>query len=156
MKIIGLILMVKIMSEHEQVEVKIDDDFYISVDEGLEDIIKNFFHWEIETCNSCIDMNGSIWIEFCDFNDWKQFLQLALRNNIVINGANHERETLWDFLQKKAKVSLVFDEEVIETPNIQDAVIGTGVLIICVGLNFPKELLNNFKKLFFEVLPTVN
>ena len=40
------------MTEHEQVEVKIDDDFYIYVDEGLDDIIKNFFHWEIETCNS--------------------------------------------------------------------------------------------------------
>jgi len=141
------------MAEHKQLEVKIDDDFYISVDEGLEDIIKNFFHWEIETCNSCIDMNGSIWIEFCDFNDWKQFLQLALHNDILINGDSYKRETLWDFLQKKAKVTLVFGEEVIENPNIEDAVIGTGVLVICVGLHFPKELLNGFKELFFEVLP---
>ncbi|MGA2675582.1 MAG: hypothetical protein ACLQG5_11100 [Methanobacterium sp.] len=141
------------MTEHEQVEVKIDDDFYIYVDEGLDDIIKNFFHWEIETCNSCIDMNGSIWIEFCDFNDWRKFLKLTLRNNIEVNGANHKRETLWDFFQNKSKVKLVFDEEVIKNPNIEDDVIGTGVLIICVGLTFPKELLNNFKKLFFEVLP---
>ncbi len=141
------------MTEHEQIEVKIDDEFYIYVDEGLDDVIKNFFHWEIETCNSCIDMNGSIWIEFCDFNHWKKFLELTLRNNIAINDTNHKRETLWDFLQNKSKVKLVFDEEVIENPNIEDAIIGTGVLIICVGLTFPKELLNDFKKLVFEVLP---
>ncbi len=77
----------------------------------------------------------------------EKFLQLALRNNITINDTNHKRETLWDFFQNKSKVNLVFDEEVIENPNIEDAVIGTGVLIICVGLTFPKELLNNFKKL---------
>jgi hypothetical protein len=141
------------MTEHEQVEIKIDENFYINVDEGLDNVIKNFFHWEIETCNSCIDMNGSIWIEFCDFNDWRKFLKLALHNNIEVNGANHERETLWDFFQNKSNVKLVFDEEVIENPNIEDDVIGTGVLIICVGLTFPKELLNDFKKLFFEVLP---
>jgi len=39
------------------------------VDEGLEDIIKNFFHWEIDTCNSCIDYKWSVWIEFFDFDD---------------------------------------------------------------------------------------
>jgi hypothetical protein len=35
------------MEEHEQVELKIDDDFIIMVDKGMENIIKNFFHWEI-------------------------------------------------------------------------------------------------------------
>ena len=141
------------MAEHKQIEVEIDDDFHIFVDEGLEDTIKNFFHWEIETCNCCIDYKGSIWIEFCDFDDWKKFLQLALRNNIAVNGSGYKRETLWDFLQEKSKVKLVFDEEVIEDPNNEDAVVGTGDLVICVGLTFPKELLNEFKKLFFEVLP---
>jgi hypothetical protein len=140
------------MGEHEQIEVKIDDDFIILVDEGMEDIIKNFFHWEIETCNSCIDYRGSVWIEFCDFEDWKKFLLLALRNNIEINGAGHKRDTLWDFLQDKVKVKLVFDEELTEDPNNEDTVLGTGVLVICVGLTFPNELLNEFKKLFFEVL----
>ena len=137
--------------EHKQVEIEIDDDFHIFVDEGLEDIIKNFFHWEIETCNCCIDYKGSTWIEFCDFDDWKQFLQLALRNNIEVKGSGSERETLWDFLQK-SKVKLVFDEELIEDPNNEEAVLGTGVLVICVGLTFPKELLGDFKELFFEVL----
>jgi hypothetical protein len=139
------------MTEHKQTEI-IVEGYPILVDEGLEDVIRNFFHWEIETCNSCIDINGSIWIEFCDFNDWKQFLQLALRNNILINGDGYKRITLWDFLQKNAEVTLVFDEEVIESPNTEDTVIGTGILVICVGLYFPKELLNDFKELFFEVL----
>ena len=40
------------MTEHKQVEVEVDEDFQILVDEGLEDVIKDFFHWEIETCNS--------------------------------------------------------------------------------------------------------
>ncbi len=39
------------MGEHEQVEVKIDDDFIIMVDAGMEDVVKNFFHWEIETAS---------------------------------------------------------------------------------------------------------
>ncbi len=138
---------------HKQIEVKIDDDFHIFVDEGLEDIIKNFFHWEIQTCNCCIDYKGSIWIEFCDYNDWKQFLQLTLRNNLEVNGKDHKRETLWEFLQEKVKVNLVFDEQVIEDPNNEDNVVGTGVLVICVGLTFPKEMLNDFEELFFEVFP---
>lgn len=141
------------MTGHRQVEIEIDDDFSIFVDEGLEDIIKNFFHWEIDTCNSCIDYKGSVWIEFCNFNDWKQFLQLALRNNIAVEGSDSERETLWDFLQEKAQVKLVYDEELIEDPNNEENVIGTGVLVICVGLRFPKELLDEFRGLLFEVFP---
>jgi hypothetical protein len=140
------------MEEHEQVEVKIEDDFIILVDKGMEDIVKNFFHWEIETCNSCIDYKGSVWIEFCDFEEWKKFLQLALRNNIEINGTDHIKDTLWDFLQEKVNVKLVYDEELMEDPNNEDEVLGTGVLVICVGLTFPLELLDEFKKLFFEVL----
>ena len=140
------------MEEHEQVELKIEDDFIIMVDKGMEDIIKNFFHWEIETCNCCIDYNGSVWIEFCDFDDWKKFLQLALRENIEVNGTEHKKDTLWDFLQEKVNVKLVYDEELIEDPNDEDGVLGTGELVICVGLTFPKELLDEFKKLFFEVL----
>ncbi len=140
------------MTEHKQTEIIIDD-YPMLVDEGLEDLIINFFHWEIETCNSCIDMDGSIWIEFCDYEDWKRFLQLALRNNIQIKARDHERETLWDFLQK-AKVTLVFDEEVINNPNIEEEVMGTGVLIICVGLKFSKNRLEDFKELFFEVFPS--
>jgi hypothetical protein len=138
---------------HKQVEVDIDENFQILVDEGLEDIIRNFFHWEIETCNCCVDYKGSVWIEFCDYDDWKQFLQLSLRNNLEINGTNHVRETLWEFLQEKAKVNLVFDEQVIEDPNNKDNLLGTGVLVICVGLTFPKEMLEDFKDLFFDVFP---
>jgi hypothetical protein len=138
---------------HKQVEVDIDENFQILVDEGLEDIIRNFFHWEIETCNCCVDYKGSVWIEFCDYDGWKQFLQLSLRNNIEINGTNHVRETLWEFLQEKAKVNLVFDEQVIEDPNNNDNLLGTGVLVICVGLTFPKEMLEDFKDLFFDVFP---
>ena len=139
------------MAQHKQREILIDD-YPILVDEGLEDIISNFFHWDIETCNSCIDMEGSIWIEFCDFEDWKRFLQLALRHNIIIKADNADRETLWDFLQK-ANVKLVFDEELMENPNNEDELMGTGLLVICVGLKFPKTRLDEFKELFFEVFP---
>ena len=138
---------------HKQVELKVDDDFYIQVDEGMEDIVKNFFHWEIETCNSCIDYKGSVWIEFCEYKDWEQFLQLALRNKIMASGKTPEKETLWDFLQEKSRVNLVFDEELIEDPNNEEETIGTGILIICVGLKFPKELMVEFRELLFEVLP---
>lgn len=138
---------------HKQIDIKIDDDFYISVDEGLEDIIKNFFHWEFETCNSCIDYKGSVWIEFCEYGDWEKFLQLVLRNKIAEKGKDPEKETLWDFLQEKSNVNLVFDEELIEDPNNEEGTVRTGVLIICVGLKFPKELMDEFRELFFEVFP---
>lgn len=138
---------------HKQVDVKIDEEFFICVDEGLEDIIKNFFHWEIDTCNSCIDYKGQIWIEFCEYGDFEQFLQLAMRQNIESKGAHPEKETLWDFLQEKSNINLVFDEELIEDPNNEDESIRTGVLIVCVGLKFPKELLSEFRELFFEVFP---
>ncbi|MBI5680653.1 MAG: hypothetical protein HZC47_07170 [Methanobacterium sp.] len=138
---------------HKQIDIKIDDDFYISVDEGLEDIIKNFFHWEFETCNSCIDYKGSVWIEFCEYGDWEKFLQLVLRNKIAEKGKDPEKETLWDFLQEKSNVNLVFDEELIEDPNNEEGTVRTGVLIICVGLKFPKELMDKFRELFFEVFP---
>lgn len=138
---------------HKQAELKLDDDFYILVDEGMEDIIKNFFHWELETCNSCIDYKGSVWIEFCEYGEWERFLQLALRNNIVEKGKSTEKETLWDFLQEKSRVNLVFDEELMEDPNHEEGTLRTGVLIICVGLKFPKEFIGEFRKLFFEVFP---
>ena len=136
------------MTGHKQVEILIDD-YPMLVDEGLEDIILNFFHWDIETCNSCIDMHGSVWIEFCDYEDWRVFLQLALRDKIT---HKDDVDTLWDFLQNKSTVSLVFDEEVIDDPNSRDEVMGTGALIICIGLKFPKTSLEEFKKLFFKVL----
>lgn len=134
------------MDHHKQVEVEIGDDFCIEVDEGLEDIIKNLLLWDLDTCNCCIDYKGSTWIEFCDFQDWEQFLQLVLRHHIA-QGSN--RSTLWDFLQEKADVKLVFDEELREDPNQE--IIGTGVLMICVGLFFPREDLEEFRELFFEV-----
>ena len=45
------------MTEHNQTEI-IVEGYPMQVDEGLEDVIANFFYWEIETCNSCIDMDG--------------------------------------------------------------------------------------------------
>ncbi len=139
---------------HKQVEVKLDEDFFILVDEGMEAIIKNFFHWEIETCNSCIDYKGMVWIEFCEYSDWEQFLQLTLRHKIESKAVNPEKQTLWDFLQEKSKVNLVFDEELMDDPNKDDNFLGTGVLIICVGLKFSKELFKEFEDLFFEVFPS--
>ncbi len=75
-----------------------------------------------------------------------------LRHHIA-QGSNPSQPTLWDFLQEKAEVKLVFDEELREDPNQE--VIGTGVLLICVGLFFPREDLEEFKELFFEVFPPV-
>ncbi|MCE5213306.1 MAG: hypothetical protein LLF83_01115 [Methanobacterium sp.] len=140
------------MSEHKQTEITVDG-YPMLVDEGLEDVISNFFRWKIDTCNSCIDMEGYIWIEFCDYEDFRQLLQLSLNNNIKINGEEYKRETLWQFLDKKAQVTLVYGEEVIENPNSPEDIIGTGALVICVGLKFRKTLLEEFKELFFEVLP---
>ncbi len=87
---------------HKQIEVKIEEDFNILVDEGLEDVIENFFHWDIETCNCCIDYKGSIWIEFCDYEDWKKFLQLTLRNNLEVNGKSQYTRNPMGFPTRKS------------------------------------------------------
>ena len=51
--------------EHKQVEITVDEGWSFCVDEGLEDIIKNFFHWDIATCLSCIDNHDDLtWICF--------------------------------------------------------------------------------------------
>lgn len=142
------------MFEHKQVEVEIDG-YSFTVDEGLEDIIKIFFHWSIETCNSCIDNNDKIWIEFREFYDWKIFMQLVLHdmhNNIARD--NDYEETLWYFIEENANVTLVTGEEIIFDPNNRDTVMGIGVVDISVSLRFPKELLNEFKELFFEAFPS--
>lgn len=145
------------MPNHKQVEVKINDDYSIWVDEGLEDIIKNFFHWNIETTNSCIDNNGSIWISFPHNNpysyEWKTFLQVALNNSNEKIAKGDETQTLWDFLIEKCEIKLAFCEEIIFDPNKEDEASGTGALQVDVNLRFPKELLKDFKELFYQVFP---
>lgn len=139
------------MPKHNQIEITIYEDYIIEVDEGLEEIIENFFHWDIPTISSCVDNNGSIWIAFPNYHDWEKFLQLALkRSNESISEENHD---LWSFIQEYGQISLPFQEAVVNDPNHEGNVIGLGVVDISVSLRFPKELLNDFKELFFEALP---
>lgn len=139
------------MTKHKQIEVEIEDEDHFLVDERLEDVIKNFYHWGIETSNSCIDNKGAIWIEFRNLCYWETFLQLALRDNITKENYC-EIDTLWNFLQNEATATLSFGEEFIFDPNDENAIVRTGVLDISVGLRFKKELLDTFKELFFGVL----
>jgi hypothetical protein len=138
-------------TEHKQVEITVDD-YTFTVDKGLEDIIRNFFHWEMETCNSCKNNNGNVWIEFPSFYICHHFMKMVLKNNIAVNGNGYVRETLFDFIQEKVEFSLYFDEDFISDVN-SDAVIGNGELEDFVSLRFPKEHLETFRTLFFEVFP---
>ena len=141
------------MTEHEQVPVRINRWLSFTVDKGLEKIIKNFWDWKLETDNSCIDNNGRIWISFLDFENWESFLQLVLKHRNTINVDSYVRETLWDFLQAKAAVSVAFDESFEFDPDDANAIIGTGDLVQSISLRFPKEYFEDFTKLLFEVLP---
>lgn len=141
------------MNEHKQVEIIINEDYAFTVDEGLEDIIRNFFHWDIETSLSCIDNFGCTWIGFYGYHDFQLFIQRAFAYNNAVNGLGYERETLYTYLQENAKINISLDEEVIMDPNNENTAIGMGVLSINVNLRFPKEDLDTFRELFFEVFP---
>lgn len=139
---------------HKQIEVVIIDDIIFTVDEGLEEIIKNLWYWGIITCNSCIDnINDSTWIQFADFSCWDEFLKLALDNEIIINGNGYLRDTLWNFIENESYVKLHSNEDIILDPNDDNNVIGTGILRHSVSLRFPKKHLDKFQNLLFEVLP---
>ncbi len=140
---------------HEQVRFSVDGDFEICVDRGMEDIIRVLFHWGCHTINSCIDNNGSVWIEFESFGDSRRFMKLALRNCNQINGGpdGFQRETLWDFIEEYGHFELLFDEEVIDDPDEENTVIRTGQLQEGVSLRFDKDLLEDFRRLICEVLP---
>jgi hypothetical protein len=131
------------MIKHKQ--VKIDTEFFsefkIKVDEGLEDIISNFFYWEIYTDNSCINNNGSVWISFEDFHMCNHFMKRALNNQILINGQGYVRETLYDYLEENSEFKLHFDKDI------------NNELINSISLRFPTKDLKKFKDLFFEVFP---
>ena len=141
------------MTEHKQIEIILTDDNIISVDEGLEEIIANFFHWNIPTCNSCIDDNGNTMISFYEFNDWKTFLQLALTNNYANLDNQDKHHNLLSFLQNKCDINLSFQEDFVYDPNNENTVVGLGIMGFDINLRFPNELLNEFKELFFETLP---
>ena len=144
-------------TKHEQVEIFVFDsgiEYKIDVDKGMEDIIKNCFHWDFPTNNSCIDNNGFIWISFNSFQDVSQMMQITLANNTLVNGGGWKRESLFSFLMENGKFEILFDENVVFSPNDEDSVIGDGSLDSSISLRFPKENFLIFKKLFFEVFPS--
>ena len=143
-------------TEHEQVEIFVIDsgmENKIEVDKGMEDIIKNCFHWNFPTNNSCIDNQGFTWICFNSFKDVSQMMQITLSNNTLVNGGGWKRDTLFHFFRENGEFSISFDENVVFSPNEEDTVIGDGSLESNISLRFPKENFLTFKKLFFEVFP---
>lgn len=134
------------MIEHKQVEVDIEilSEYKIKVDEGLEDIISNFFYYKIYTDNSCINNNGSVWISFKNFYACNYFMKCVLNNRILINGKKYVRGTLYDYLEEHSEFKLHFDKD------------ENDELISSVSLRFPVKDLKRFKALFFEVFPPLN
>lgn len=121
----------------------------------MENIIKNFSWWDIETCNSCINTFGNTWIEFDSFKDYKLFAKKAYENFLIISENNDRdvRDTLYFFIENKAEVALTHYRDYIPPENDENDVVYTGILDIGVNLRFPNELLKEFKMLFFEVFP---
>ena len=137
--------------EHNQVEIIVFDggeEYKIEVDKGIEDVIKNCFHWDFPTNNSCIDNNGFIWIAFDYFQDVRRMMQFLLANNTHINGGGWKRETLFEYLSEKGEFNLCFNENCVFDPNEQDTVIGNGTLDCSVSLRFPKQDFIKFGKIY--------
>lgn len=138
--------------EHEQVKISIGDDEFL-VDKGIEDLILSFNEWGFATANSCIDNHGMVWISFFDIDGVRDFIQLSLVKRNKINGQGFVRETLFDYLTDgMCNWKCDFYERSIIDPRDNESIIDIGVVRENISLRFPKEDLDKFKRLFFEVL----
>ena len=135
-------------TKHKQVMADIGNEFKFEVDEGLEDIITALWRDGCVTSNSCIDNMGNVWIEFPFYNAFELFAQLALYNDNDINGEGFTRFTLWNFIVEYCEKSTVVYEDGYVS---EDTFFGNGLVEISFGIRFDKELLGEFKDLFFEV-----
>lgn len=138
--------------EHEQVGVWLKDYGFVEVDKGIEDIIQNLCHWGFHTNNSCRDNFGKIWIAFSSFEAIETIYQMALTDHLK-NYSEKGFDTLYQFLQDKCEIDLVFDDECIFDPNNENTVISTGRIEHSISVRFDKELLPQFRRLFFELFP---
>ena len=136
----------------KEVEIEIDGYGKVCGSKGLEFIIKALFYWNIPI-SACYITAEDIRIIFPEIYDLKKFLQRVLHHNTVINGEGSEYDTLWNFFEENLAIDVIFHEECIDDPNNEDTVIGVGVLELDYAINFSKELLEEFKKLFFETFP---
>ena len=138
--------------KHEQVGVWLKDCGYVGVDKGIEDIIQNLCHWGFYTDNSCKDNFGKIWISFSSFEAIETIHQMALTDHLK-NYDEKDFDTLYEFLQRKCEINLLFDGEDIFDPNNEDTVMYTGRIEHSISVRFDKELLPHFRRLFFELFP---
>ena len=135
-------------TDHKQVTVHIDNEFNFEVDEGLKDIITALWRDGCVTSNSCIDNNGSVWIEFPFYGAFELFAQSALFYDNDINGEGFTKFTLWNFIVEYCEKSTVVHEDGYVS---DDTFFGNGLVEISFGIRFDKKLLEEFKELFFEV-----
>ena len=146
------------MNYHEQEEITVNHPGYgpisFNVDKEIKDIIINCFHWKFPTVLSCQGGNNeNVWIAFESFYDVKEMMQLILTHNISINGQGYVRETLFDYIVENVEFNVSFIDETIYDPNNEDTVIPTGRIEYDIGMRFPSEELEHFRKLFYEVFP---
>lgn len=127
--------------KHEQIIIyPYNDKRAINVDEGLEDVIQNFFNHNFPTSLSCISINEreEIWIEFEDFEIVKRFMQKAFDFDEKINIGKFVRETIYGFMMDIA-FTVVF--------------IGEEAPTHVVSMVIRKDKFEKFKSLFFECFP---
>lgn len=136
----------------EDVDIQIDGYGKVRGSKGLEFIIKTLFYWNIPM-TACYITDENIRIIFSELYDLEKFLQRVLHHNTVINGEGYKYDTLWNFFEENLVIDVIFDEECIDDPNNEDTVVGVGVLELDYAIYFSKELLEEFKKLFFETFP---
>lgn len=102
---------------HKQVAVVNHYGRTVKVDEGMVDILKLFWDRNINTCLSCEDNNGTIWINFW-LHDFKKFARQATTaqdKSLFHFLYECDREILFDndddYDEVDYSVSLRFDKE---------------------------------------------
>ncbi len=138
--------------EHDQVSIWLKGYGFVRVDKGIEDIIQNLCHWGFRTNNSCRDNFGKVWIAFSSFEENETLHQMALTDHLK-HYDEKDFDTLYDFLQNKCEVDLLFCDECVFDPNNKDTVISTGRIEHSISVRFKKELLPHFRRLLFELFP---
>ena len=135
------------MNEHKTKSIKLDGKYTAKIDKKIADIIEFLWKIELETCLSCEDNNGKVWIHFYE-DSYKHFMQSAYIEFKNLGG----EDTLYDFILDNCEISACYEEfdcfdedaEPLDNPELT------------IGLRFPKELLTDFKRLLFKDLSCIS
>ena len=141
------------MPQHKTTLVSVGDRKG-EIDKKIAPLIETLWKLEIDTCNSCEDNNGVVWIEFFTANDAEQFFNIVAKFSHSIKSMYNRLRQGWDsgdtsdFWEYNAHVSdFGVDSEVDETDTyVTETFTGEHQFCVHVSVRFPKKDLKTVTK----------